>query len=167
MRNVRGRALARIQNWVSRKYTCRLNWVSNSFSSHCITCTKIWILGCPKDTRTPPLANGLDRGRSEGPVCPWLYSQRRLSRISGDLTNHFDEIRVTVFYTFVCLENWDKGKWRLKVSWLYNAWRKREKAERNGEIYDIFLVKLTSREGQSNKISKESQLRPFWLRQMI
>ena len=28
-----------------------------------------------------------------------------LSRISGDLTNHFDldEIRVTVLYTFVCL----------------------------------------------------------------
>ena len=33
------------------------------------------------------------------------YSQLRLSRISGDLTNHFDldEIRVTVLYTFVCL----------------------------------------------------------------
>ena len=42
-----------------------------------------------------------------------LYSQLRLlSRISGDLTNHFDldEIRVTVLCTFVCLGNWDKGK---------------------------------------------------------
>ena len=34
-----------------------------------------------------------------------IYSQLRLSRISGDLTNHFDldEIRVTVLYTVVCL----------------------------------------------------------------
>ena len=34
-----------------------------------------------------------------------LYSQLRLSQISGDLTNHFDldKIRVIVLYTFVCL----------------------------------------------------------------
>ena len=35
----------------------------------------------------------------------FIYSQLRLSRISGDLTNHFDldEIWVTVLYKFVCL----------------------------------------------------------------
>ena len=76
------------------------------------------------------------------------YSQLRLSRISGDLTNHFDldKIQVTALYTFVCLGNWDKGKWRLKVLWLYNAWEKRERQRENGEIYDILLVKLTSRD---------------------
>ena len=33
------------------------------------------------------------------------YNQLRLSRISGDLANHFDldEIRVTLLYAFVCL----------------------------------------------------------------
>ena len=41
------------------KYTLRVNWVSNSFLSHCIIHQKyIWqcpksAIGCPKDTRTP------------------------------------------------------------------------------------------------------------------
>ena len=54
------RALARISELGVQKYTFGVNWVSNSFSSHCIIHLKIWILGCPKsatgcpkDTRTP------------------------------------------------------------------------------------------------------------------
>ena len=45
-------ALARISG--VHKYTFGVNWVSNSFSSHCINkYTKIWILVCPQDTHTP------------------------------------------------------------------------------------------------------------------
>ena len=47
------RALARISEPGVQKYTFGVNWVSNSFLSHCIIHKKIWILGCPKDTRTP------------------------------------------------------------------------------------------------------------------
>ena len=55
------RVLARISEFGVQKYTFGMNWVSSSFSSHCIMHThKIWILGrpksvigCAKDTRTP------------------------------------------------------------------------------------------------------------------
>ena len=47
-----------------------------------------------------------------------------------------------------------------------NAWGKWERQRENGEIYDIFLVQLIQAgiNGQSNKISQESQFR---LRRMI
>ena len=52
------RALARISELGVQKYTFGVNWVSNSFSSHCIIVytQNIWILGCPKPA---PLAKGL------------------------------------------------------------------------------------------------------------
>ena len=53
-----GTALARISELVVPKYG--VNWMSNSFSSHCKIHQKNWILGCPKseigcpkDTWTP------------------------------------------------------------------------------------------------------------------
>ena len=30
-----------------QKFKFGMNWVSNSFSSHCIVYKNIWILGCP------------------------------------------------------------------------------------------------------------------------
>ena len=68
------RALARISELGVQKYTFGVNWVSNSFSSHChfffislpilfqliALYTKRWLsgspksaIGCPKDKRTP------------------------------------------------------------------------------------------------------------------
>ena len=66
-------------------------------------------------------------------------------------------IWVTVLYTFVCLGNWDKGKWRLKVSWLYNAWGKRErKREMVKFMTSCWSSWQAGIKGQSNKISQKS-----------
>ena len=63
---VGNKALARISELGVHKFTLGVNWMSNSFSSHC-SIHKIYgykecpksAIGCQKDTRTPPLAEGL------------------------------------------------------------------------------------------------------------
>ena len=84
-----------------------VNWVSNSFSSHCII-HKIWTLGCPKDTRTPlwlKACIALNTSMS----CPTLlqtqsiFTVERMWSKKANLDIYEQDGIQDTMYTFLCL----------------------------------------------------------------
>ena len=97
-----------------------------------------------------------------------IYSQLRLSQISGNLTNPLTKFELK-FCTHLYV--WDKGIYReMKAeTWKYlHPWGKWERQREHGKFMTSFWSSWQAGiKGQSNKISQESQLRLFRLRQMI